>query len=236
MLKNPTQNKKFAILFLFLFSSLGGILYGYDLGIISGALLSLTKEIPMSATQMSFIVGALLGGGALATLIAGPLADAWGRKYTIICSVFIFIIGVFLLLISHNFTLLFISRLIQGIGINILIIVCPLYISETIKPEYRGRNMTLFQLSLTFGILLAYIIGLCFVKTDAWRSMFATVLIPAITIIILAIFAPESPRWLQLKERGQDAYKALLFSRTENEAQNELKEIKESMVNQPAAL
>jgi sugar porter (SP) family MFS transporter len=185
------------ILIVIAIAGLGGFLYGFDIGVIAGALVFLKRDLAISSNEASLIVAAVLGGGSLATLFSGPFADRFGRRFSIDLSAIVFIIGTIILIISSSFALVMTGRLIQGIGVGIITIVIPLYVAETIPPRLRGRGVTLFQLCLTFGILIGYVVNYGFKSSGDWRLMFATALIPSVIFLIGGLFLlPRSPRWL----------------------------------------
>lgn len=206
--------------FMFLLSclvSIGGILYGYDVGVIAGALLFIQKSIHMNDFQIGLIVGAVLAGSILGTVIAGPLSDRFGRKIIIIFSSFIFMLGVILSIFSHTFIMLFCARLLVGIGVGIVSLGVPIYVAEIVPAIHRGKYMTLNQLFLTSGILLAYLVDFFFSPTGNWQAMFAVVLLPAAILFFGMIRLPESPRWLVNQNRIQEAYDVLSQANYENE-------------------
>lgn len=210
-------------------AGLGGILYGYDIGVISGALLFVQKTIPMDDQQMGFIVGAVLTGGLVGTLFTGPLADRFGRKKMILLACLIFIAGIFLILISNDLVTLFMARLLLGIGVGVVAVAAPLYLTEIVPAYIRGRSITIFQLLLTFGILLAYFIDLLFTPSGNWRGMFAVILVPATLLFFGMLFLPETPRWLLSKNQTEKAKEVLLKTRSKVDAQDEFNQIRDSL-------
>ncbi|OGT37824.1 MAG: hypothetical protein A3F11_10625 [Gammaproteobacteria bacterium RIFCSPHIGHO2_12_FULL_37_14] len=190
--------------------SVGGILYGYDIGVISGALLFIKNTIPMTDMQVGIIVGAVLAGSLIGTFTAGPIGDRYGRKSLIILSSFVFIVGVIFILYAHSFLMLLYARLLLGIGVGIVSVAVPLYVAEIVPAKSRGKYVTFFQLLLTFGIVLAYFMDLIFTPSGNWRAMFAIVLIPALLLFIGMLFLPETPRWLIAHQRDQKAREILL--------------------------
>ncbi|VVC75716.1 putative metabolite transport protein CsbC [Aquicella siphonis] len=190
--------------------SLGGILYGYDVGVISGALLFMKNSIPMSDTQTGLIVGAVLGGGLIGTLAAGPIGDRYGRRLLIMTSSVVFILGVGMVLFAHSFAMILGARLFLGAGVGIVSVAVPLYVTEMVPANDRGKYMTFFQLLLTFGIVLAYVVDLLFTPSGNWRAMFAVVLVPATVLLAGMFFLPESPRWLVANNQEQRARAVLL--------------------------
>jgi MFS transporter, SP family, galactose:H+ symporter len=208
---------------------LGGILYGYDIGVISGALSFINKSIPLSSGETGIIVGAVLAGGLIGTLIAGPIADALGRKFAIALSCVIFIIGIFAILTAHNFPTLLAARLLLGVGVGIVAVAVPLYVAELAPPAERGKHVTFFQMYLTFGIVLAYIVDLLLTPSGNWHAMFAVILVPAIILLVATTKLPESPRWLVSKMRDEKAMRALTLTRSQIEANMEMKIIKQNL-------
>ncbi|HAG62072.1 MAG TPA: sugar porter family MFS transporter [Coxiellaceae bacterium] len=189
---------------------MGGVLYGYDIGVISGALLLIRDSITMTDSQMGWLVGAVLWGGLLGTMMAGPIADAWGRRAGIISACCVFIIGVICILSADQFLELLVARLLLGIGVGIIAVAVPLYVTEIVTADHRGMYVSFFQCFLTIGILLAYVVDYYFLTQGHWRLMFAVILIPAGFLGCAMCFLPESPRWLLLKGFNHRAEQVLL--------------------------
>ncbi|MGC4014959.1 MAG: MFS transporter [Luteolibacter sp.] len=228
-------------------SGLGGLLYGIDIGIIDGALPFIKKGLQISEQQASFIVAAVLAGSAIASIVAGALADFLGRKLMMIISALMFIASVFVIKSADAYSTLLIGRLVQGASGGVIAVVIPLYLAECLPSAKRGRGTALFQLLLTVGILLAGVIGAGFINeaksamdaakaakdtaaelaaaNHAWRSMFLIVLAPGALYLIGTGLVAESPRWLFRKGRTDAAKNALLKSRTPSEADVELSEM-----------
>ncbi len=153
-------SRKLFTYFIMFFAGLGGLLYGYDIGVVAGALEFMQNDIKMTTDELSLIVGAVLYGGAISILITGPLADFFGRQKMIIAAAAIFIVGLLVLVTANSYHIVLAGRLILGVGIGIVTIVLPLYLAESAPAAIRGRSVTMFQLFLTGGILLAYLIDM----------------------------------------------------------------------------
>ena len=210
--------------------SLGGILYGYDIGVISGALLFIKQTIPMSDSQVGLIVGAVLAGGLIGTLIAGPMGDNYGRRPLIMIACIVFMLGIIFVMLAHSFLIIFLARLLLGVGVGVIAVAVPLYVAEIVPSENRGKYMTMFQLLLTFGIVLAYVTDLLFTSSGNWRGMFAIVLMPASVLFAGMIFLPETPRWLIANNYLDKATQVLNRIRTSPDiVQEEILEIKRGL-------
>jgi MFS transporter, SP family, solute carrier family 2 (myo-inositol transporter), member 13 len=239
--------------FLLLVAGLGGLLYGVDVGIISGALPYLQATFKDAATgsltaeQSSFIVAAVLLGGAISTLFAGMLADLVGRKKMMILSGLLFVASIPMIALAHGYWPLVFGRLLQGISGGLIGVVIPLYLAECLSASDRGKGTGFFQLLLVFGFVAAALIATYFsiqvdavkalndpqkffdVQDHAWRSIFWVSLPPGILFIIGSFMVAESPRWLFRRGCKDAALVALLRSRTEAQAQTELREMEETV-------
>lgn len=233
--------------FLTLIAGLGGLLYGIDIGIIAAALLYLGKTIKLSEGQTSVIVAAVFAGSTLSSFVAGFVADWIGRKKTMVISGILFVISVLVIVLSQGFSSLLVGRLLQGVSCGVIAVVVPLYLAECLSVGSRGKGSANFQLMLTVGIALAAVVGTYYAsKADeairlaagnadliraaqdhAWRSIFMTAVYPGVAFFVGALFLSESPRWLFLKGRQDAALAALRRTSTEEEAQLQLREMRE---------
>jgi MFS transporter, SP family, galactose:H+ symporter len=217
--KKTEDNKtSFFTIFVIIVSALAGCLYGLDIGAIGGALGFITKEMHLSAGQQGIIVGAVLGGGSIAILITGILADAIGRKKMIIISAAVFIVGVFWTSYASDYHHLLYGRLIMGAGVGISAILIPLYLSESAPARIRGCAISCFQLFLSGGILLAYVVDLAFTKSSNWRAMFKVLAIPGFLFFIGSFFLPESPTWYFMKNKVEKSKRIFLKFHTKEGA------------------
>ena len=245
------QTRRRYNLFLQFVAGLGGLLYGIDVGIIGGALPYLEATSKLDPSQLSIIVAAVLLGSVLSTLFAGLLADWMGRKPLMILSGTAFIISIPVIALSHGYAPLFFGRLLQGMSGGIIGIVVPLYLAECLSASTRGKGTGVFQWMLTFGIVVAALIGIYFsyrvtafarvadpqalfnFKDSAWRSIFWVSMPPGILFVLGGFLVTESPRWLYRRNKPEKARAALLCSRAPEQATIELHEME--LASKPAA-
>lgn len=238
--------------FLLLVAGLGGLLYGVDVGIISGALPYLEATSRLNAGQLSIVVAAVLLGSVISTLFAGLLADWMGRKPLMIWSGVLFVASIPVIALSHGYGPLVLGRLLQGVSAGLIGVVVPLYLAECLSASSRGKGTGVFQWLLTLGIVLAALVGMYFsyrvdqvarlgdvsrlfaFKDTAWRSIFWVSLPPGILFVIGSFMVGESPRWLFRKGKKEAALSALLRSRSSEQAQSELREMEETSATERA--
>jgi len=211
------------------FAALGGLLFGYDTGVISGAELFLRKDFALSTFALEVIVSGVLAGAAVGALGGGRLADLFGRRKLLIATSIIFAAGALLCAAATSPAMLVAGRIIVGLGIGLSSSTVPVYISEVAPAEARGWQVSLFQLAITVGILLAYLVDYAFAQIQGWRWMFGLALVPAALFGIGMIFLPESPRWLLGGGRRDLARATLVRVRGTNEVDTELGEIQRSL-------
>lgn len=195
-------------------AALGGFLFGFDTGVISGAILFIAKEFHLSAFTNGLVVSAALFGALLGAISSGRVTDYLGRRRLLLILGFIFIFGTLLTALASTVFWLIIGRVIVGFAIGISSFTVPLYIAELAPAQYRGALVSLNQLALTIGILISYFVDVFFAREAAWRWMFVLGVIPAIALLIGMIFLPESPRWLMLKGFTEKARHVLQRIRT----------------------
>lgn len=214
-------------------AALSGLLFGYDTGVISGALLLIKKQFALSAKAQEYIVTSVLFGAVFGTAISGWLGEKFGRKNIIIAAAFIFAIGGLFSAFSPDANSLIIGRIFLGIAVGVAACIAPLYISEASPDKMRGSMVFLFQLAITIGILAANLVDLTFVNvTEGWRWMIGLSVVPALILWLGMIGMPESPRWLVSKNRLDEAKAILVRLRNTAEVQQELSEIQASFQEQ----
>ena len=239
------------LIFLSVVAALGGFLFGYDTAVISGTIAQVTQLFQLDTLQQGWYVGCALVGSIVGVLFAGILSDKLGRKLTMVISAVLFSTSALGCALCADFTQLVIYRIIGGVGIGVVSIVSPLYISEVSVAQYRGRLVSLYQLAVTVGFLGAYLVNYQLLAwaesgtqlsvdwlnkvfiTEVWRGMLGMETLPAILFFIIIFFIPESPRWLIV--RGKDLKAVNILERIYNsitEAKSQLKETKSVLTSE----
>lgn len=223
---NERVNMSYMI-FLSVVAAIGGFLFGYDTAVISGTISQVTELFGLDTMQQGWYVGCALVGSITGVAFAGILSDSIGRKPTMVLSAVLFSASAMGCAFSMTFNQLVFYRIIGGIGIGVVSIVSPLYISEVAAAKYRGRLVSLYQLAVTIGFLGAYLINYqLLISTESavagndswmnrifvdevWRGMLGMETIPALLFFVVIFFIPESPRWLILRRKETRAQHVL---------------------------
>jgi len=205
------KNKKNTFMYIVAaIAAIGGVLFGFDTGVISGALLLIKKQWALSTASQEFAVSAVLIGAMIGAALSGRLADSWGRRRVIIITAGIFALGTLGAAASASVNWLIASRIVIGIAIGIASFCVPLYISEVAPAKQRGALVSLNQLAITIGILVSYFIDDIFAAmTGGWRFMFAAGILPAVVLGVGMLFLPRTPRWLMINGRDEEARSVL---------------------------
>ncbi len=205
----------------------GGLLFGYDTGVISGALPFITDDFGISAFTQGVVVSFILVGAMIGAFSGGPLSDRIGRRPTTLIAAIIFALGALVVALTPNIPILVFGRFLLGLGVGLASMIVPLYIAEIAPAARRGGLVSLNQLLITIGILLSYIVGVIFAPVEGWRWMFAVALIPAVVLFIGMFSLPESPRWLFNKGQIDRARSVLSRSRSPEEIEQEITEMQQ---------
>lgn len=194
-------------------AAMGGLLFGFDTGVISGAIPFLQQDFGLTDGTIEFITTAGLIGAIVGALIGGSVTDGLGRRKVLILSGIIFGVGALWSGFASNATSLILARLFLGVAIGTASFAVPLYIAEISPTKVRGTLVSLFQLMITIGILVSYFSDFLFANESdvtCWRPMFYVGVIPALILLVGMIFMPESPRWLFANGRGEEAMAVLV--------------------------
>jgi sugar porter (SP) family MFS transporter len=211
-------------------AALGGLLFGYDTGIIASALLFIEKDFALTNFEQGMVVAAVPIGAVAGAALASSLSDIYGRRRMILLAALLFVIGSLISALADGLAVLVTARVGIGFAIGLASATCPVYISEVAPAEYRGRLVTLFQLAVTIGILVAYLVGLAFEPSGSWEGMLAVGAVPALALAVGMLYMPQSPRWLVMIGDSVQARKELLELRsTSEEVEAELADISASL-------
>ncbi len=209
-------------------TALGGLLFGYDTGVISGALLFIGRDFHgLSSVDKEVLTSALLVGAAIGAFAAGHVADRIGRRPTVLGTAAVFTLGVLLAAASPSYGVLVVARVVIGLAVGAASMVVPLYIGETAPPRMRGALVSFNQLAITIGILVSYLVDYGLSDSGNWRLMFGLAAIPAILMFVGMLFQHESPHWLVGQGRVDQARAALRRVRSGEDIEAEIHEVSE---------
>jgi sugar porter (SP) family MFS transporter len=209
-------------------TALGGLLFGYDTGVVSGALLFLKQDFGgLSSFQQELVTSLLLIGAMIGALLAGKVADKIGRRPTIMITAAVFVVGVLLAAFAPMFWTLVLARVVIGLAVGSASMTVPLYIGEVAPPRIRGGLVSFNQLAITIGILVSYLVDYGLASSQNWRLMFGLAAIPAVILFVGILTQKESPHWLVRQHREDEAREVLCKLRDEGDIDGEIDEIKE---------
>lgn len=215
--------------------ALGGLLFGFDTAVISGAISFVKTQFSLDTVAEGWMVSSGLLGSIIGVFATGIISDKIGRKKTIIVAAIMFLLSGFGCGFASSFTLLVIARMIGGVGVGMASVISPMYISEFAPADKRGRMVAYYQLAITLGILLAYLSNAYILSISdngtnellqqPWRGMFVVMCIPSLLFLLMLVKVPESPRWLVEINRQQEAQKILYTVRPKAAADKEFNDI-----------
>jgi SP family arabinose:H+ symporter-like MFS transporter len=215
-----------------------GLLFGFDIAVINGAILFLQQQFQLSDLQTEFATSSLLAGCVVGAAVAGSLSDRFGRRPILIWSAVLFAISSLGAALPRNLSEFIAARLLGGLAIGAASLLAPLYIAEVAPPRIRGRLVGLNQMTIVTGILIAYLVNwsLSFLGADAWRWMFAVAAVPSVAFLIALFFVPESPRWLTEQNREPEALAVLARVSGSGQAAIDLAAIREAIAEESGTL
>lgn len=222
----------FYIFTIAMIAALAGLLFGYDTGVISGSLQYISKTFDISKSEYQlkeFIVSAVPLGALIGSIFSSHFSRKYGRHRSIIYSAILFIFGTAIVVGAFHISMIVIGRLFMGFAIGLSAMIVPMYLSEVSPPKIRGAVIFLFQLAITIGLLLAFIMNYIFADVESWRAMFAIGFIPSLLLAFGMLYLPFSPRWLILKGRVKEAKTILQKLRAQQDVMEELSEIEKSL-------
>lgn len=226
----PGSTRRGYLARLTVISTLGGLLFGYDTGVISGALLYMNDSLNMTAVEEATVVSALLfPGAAVGALTGGRMADKLGRRGSLLVCALLFLLGAIGCAIAPNVTFMIAARIILGLGVGAAAVTCPLYLAEMAPAHLRGRMVTINELMIVTGQMLAFAINALLDAlihdNEVWRTMLGIASLPALALLAGMLMLPESPRWYAIRGRLEDSRRVLSMSRSPEQAAAEFEEI-----------
>ena len=214
------------------FAALGGLLFGYDTGVISGALIFIKREFGLTTVAEEIVVSGVLLGATLGAIVGGKAADLFGRRRVLLVTAAIFGIGALASAVAPSPPVLIVSRVVLGLAIGLASTNVPVYLSEVAPPHARGWIVSLFQLAVTVGIVVAYLTDYAFAGVEGWRWMLGLAVAPALIFGTGMFFLPETPRWLVRRGHHEVAHRVLVRIRELGDVNVEIEEIKASLAQQ----
>ncbi len=229
-MKNSEQSLSITLILVAITASLGGLLSGFDMGVISGALLYINQTWTLSPLEQGWLVSSAIVGSVIGAAANGVLADIYGRKKIIIATALIFIAGSIMCGYAATAGWLIFSRIIIGIAVGMISFVAPIYLSEIAPEKIRGSLVSLYQLALTAGILLSYLINRIFANTELnWRWMLGSGTVPAVILLTGILFLHDTPRWLISKNRIDEARQVFRRILKKEDVESHISEIQETL-------
>jgi sugar porter (SP) family MFS transporter len=238
------QKHKSSIVLTALIIALGGFLMGFDASVISGVIKFIEPEFNLSKIELGWAVASLSLAATVAMIFAGPVSDKLGRRVVLKVAALLYAFSAIMSALAPSFVILVIARMIAGIGVGTSLILAPMYIAEISPPSIRGKMVSFNQLNIVIGISVAFFTNYLIVRlsgSDAawvetlgirefnWRWMLGIEFFPAVLYFFLLLFVPQSPRWLVMKERFDEALKIMKRFGDEETAIGVINEIKENI-------
>ena len=219
------------VLFLASTAALGGLLFGFDIAIITGAGPFIVRQFGLSDLGLGWAFSSLLFGCVLGSFVAGKLTDRYGRKSLLLVVAILFALTSVATALAGSFSSFIVARFLGGIAVGGVSLLSPMYVSEVSPPSLRGRMGTLYQMSIIVGIIISYGINFLLrnVGHEGWRWMFASGVAPSTVFLVCILIAPESPRFLAIKGRHSEALRLLERIGGERDAQTQLSEIEATL-------
>jgi SP family galactose:H+ symporter-like MFS transporter len=209
-------------------AALAGLLFGLDLGVISGALPFIKADLALSISDEGWVVSSVLFSAAAGAIASAWLSQIWGRKYCILLSACLFALASIGSACATSITMLIMMRIVLGFAVGVATYNAPIYLAEVSPAQRRGGFITFYQFMITLGIVLAFLSDWLFTPTGNWQAMLGVIAIPAIVMFLLVFFLPRSPRWLMFKGHEAKAHTVLRKLLTPQEYTTSLDELKSS--------
>ncbi|MFL9887347.1 sugar porter family MFS transporter [Paraburkholderia agricolaris] len=231
-IKLPEQRSEGRSQAIYVFGALGGILHGYDMGIIAGAMFFIKSDMGLSPQGVGMVVGSLLAGAILGTFCTGRLAEAIGQRWMLIWAGVLFFATSLFAALAWDATSLIVARVLMGAAVGVSVTQVPSYLAEISPKSKRGALTSLNQLATSTGIFAAYLAGYLLAPIEGWRWMLGLAAIPSAMLTVGLLFQPDSPRWLVRRGHRKEALEALQINHSPDDAQKVLAEIEHAHRNE----
>jgi len=206
-----------------------GIIYGYDLSNIAGALLFITEEFDLTTRQQELVTTAVVVGEVAGALVGGALANAWGRKRSMLLVAATYAAFALLSAIAVSVPMLLVARLLLGLTIGVSVVVVPVFVAESAATAVRGAMLVLYQVATVVGIIVGYLAAYALAASESWRWMLGLAAVPAGLIFLLLLRLPDTPRWYMLKGRREEARRVLAQVEATADVEGELDDIAKAL-------
>jgi len=231
--QQQTGNWSPALVLVLVVVLLSGALFGYDQGVISGALEGIQRSLKLSPTLLEVVTSWVTLGALAGSLAGGEIADRLGRRTALLAAAGLFAAGAAVEAFAPNVTILVAGRLVVGFGVGVAAVAAPLYAAELAPAEHRGRFVSAYQLAITIGIFLAYLIDQALASDREWRIMLGVSAVPALLLLVAILPAVESPRWLVRMGQRDRARDSIVRARPWVDPDVRLKSIEDSLRDEP---
>jgi len=214
----------------------GGFLFGYDLAVVSGAIIFLQKQFSLSPEGVGFAIASAQIGCIFAPFVAGPMSDRWGRKQTLFLAALLFGLAAVGTALPRNMTEFNAFRIMAGVAIGLASVVSPMYIAEISPANIRGRLVSMNQFAIVIGAMSSYGVSYFLSFSGNWRLMFACAAIPTLALMLGLLFIPQSPRWLAQKGRFDEAFRIMSKIEGSVVAEKEIAAIRSTLEEESGSL
>lgn len=224
-----------ALLLVLVIAFLAGALFGYDQGVISGALAGLQRALSLTPFAVEVVTSWVTLGALTGSIAGGEIADRVGRRRALLAAAVLFTVGAAIEALAPDVTVLVAGRLVVGFGVGVAAVAAPLYAAELAPAEKRGRFISSYQLAITVGIFLSYLVDQLLAEDESWRGMLGASAVPGVLLVLAMLGAVESPRWLLRKGRREEARAALARLKPAADAAREIAQIEATLLEEASS-
>ncbi len=207
-------------------AAVGGFLFGYDTAVISGAILFVRRQFQLSSVQTEIAVSIVLAGALVGAAVGGYLGDRFGRRLTLLVTALAFALFALATGLANGLGIFVISRFFVGVAVGVSSMLSPLYIAELAPEKYRGALVTLSQIAISTGVVVAYYVDYRLAGSGSWRWMFMSAVLPSVVLLAGVLYLPETPRWLAARGRFAEAETILSQIEAPREVERDLQELR----------